>query len=148
MIIRHIFNEGCEMSARNAMIAKIKIAQKELAIPDDAYRALLERVTGLRSCGQMDVEQLEKVLSELVAKGFVPKNSKKEGRPNSRQSADAMMRKIEALILDNGWSWNYAHGTAKRMFGVDRVQWLNDANMHKLLAALQIAANRKNKKGG
>ncbi len=48
-----------------------------------------------------------------------------------------MMRKIEALLLDNGWTWNYAHGTAKKMFKVDRVEWLSDGNMHKLVAALQ-----------
>ncbi|HHF7476546.1 TPA: phage protein GemA/Gp16 family protein [Neisseria meningitidis] len=49
------------------------------------------------------------------------------------------------LGLDDGWTWNYAHGTAKKMFKVDRVEWLSDGNMHKLVAALQIAANRRKK---
>nr|DAX93830.1 MAG TPA: Protein of unknown function (DUF1018) [Caudoviricetes sp.] len=31
------------------------------------------------------------------------------------------------------------------MFKVDRVEWLSDGNMHKLVAALQIASNRKKK---
>ena len=37
----------------------------------------------------------------------------------------------------------YAHGMAKRMFGVDQVHWLSDDKLHKLVAALQIYANRR-----
>ena len=33
----------------------------------------------------------------------------------------------------------------KKMFKVDRVEWLSDGNMHKLVAALQISANRRKK---
>lgn len=46
---------------RRALIAKIKIAQKELGLDDDTYRAVLERVTGKRSCADMDVSELEYV---------------------------------------------------------------------------------------
>ena len=101
------------------------------------------RVGGADSCAKLDDSALDKVLAEMRGKGFAAKSA--GNRPPRRASADAMMRKIEALILDNGWSWNYAHGTAKRMFGIDRVQWLSDQNMHKLVSALQIAANRKKK---
>lgn len=129
---------------RRPLIAKIKIAQKQLGMADDAYRALLLRVGGADSCTKLGVAQLEAVLAEMQRMGFKP--TKSAGcRPNRRSSADAMMRKVEALLLDNGWSWNYAHGTAKRMFGVDRVEWLSDDHMHKLVAALQIAANRRKK---
>ncbi|WP_066076196.1 gp16 family protein [Bergeriella denitrificans] len=111
---------------------------------DDVYRAVLRRVTGKDSCAKMDVAELEKVCAEMAHLGFAAKSKPDIGRrPQRRSAADPMMRKIEALILDNGWSWNYAHGTAKRMFGVDRVEWLCGAHMHKLVAALQIAANRK-----
>ena len=84
------------------------------------------------------------MVEDLRQHGFAPKKTAGR-RPNRRSSADPMMRKIEALLLDNGWSWNYAHGTAKKMFKVDRVEWLSDGNMHKLVAALQIAANRRKK---
>ncbi|ELK67425.1 TPA: phage protein GemA/Gp16 family protein, partial [Neisseria meningitidis] len=40
---------------RRALIAKIKIAQKELGLDDGTYRAVLERVTDKRSCADMDV---------------------------------------------------------------------------------------------
>ena len=129
---------------RRSLIAKIKIAQKELGLDDATYRAVLLRVTGKSSCTECSIPELERVAEDMRQHGFKPKNSAGR-RPNRRDSADQMMRKIEALLLDNGWSWNYAHGTAKRMFGVDRVEWLSDGNMHKLVAALQIAANRRKK---
>lgn len=129
---------------RRSLIAKIKIAQKELKLDNETYRAVLLRVTGKLSCTDMGVAELEAVLTDMQAHGFKPK-PKAGIRPKRRKSADGMLRKVEALILDNGWSWNYAHCTAKRMFGVDRVQWLSDENLWKLVAALQIAANRKAK---
>ncbi len=130
---------------RRALIAKIKIAQKELGLDDATYRAVLERVTGKRSCTECSIPELERVVEDLRQHGFAPKKTAGQ-RPNRRESADPMMRKIEALLLDNGWSWNYAHGTAKKMFKVDRVEWLSDGNMHKLVAALQISANRKKRR--
>ncbi|MFC5920875.1 gp16 family protein [Neisseria weixii] len=130
---------------RRSLIAKIKIAQKELGLDDPTYRAVLVRVTGKTSCTECSIPELERVAEDMRRHGFKPKNGAGR-RPNRRDSADPMMRKIEALLLDNGWPWNYAHGTAKKMFKVDRVEWLSDGNMHKLVAALQIVANRKAKK--
>ncbi|MCP1659318.1 gp16 family protein [Neisseria perflava] len=133
-------------ASRRALIAKIKIAQKELAMDDDTYRAVLLRVTGKDSCAKMGEGELEAVCAQMVRLGFrvKPKRKADVGQsPQRRASADPMMRKVEALLLDSGWHWNYAHGTARRMFGVDRVEWLSDGHMHKLVAALQIAANRK-----
>ena len=130
---------------RKAMIAKIKIAQKELDMADDAYRAMLVRVTGKDSCAKMTAAELEQVLAQMRRMGFVPARNSRGMRPHRRDSADAMMRKIEALLSEGGLHWNYAHAMARRMFGVDQVQWLSDGHMHKLVAALQIAANRKKK---
>ena len=83
---------------RRALIAKIKIAQKQLDLDDDTYRAMLMRVAGANSCTKMDMRQLEAVLAELVAKGFAP--TKKHTPPKRRNSADAMMGKIGALLAD------------------------------------------------
>lgn len=130
---------------RKKLIAKIKIAQKQMGMSDDAYRDMLVRLTGKNSCALMDIDELERVVAEMKTKGFTPTNKNYGQRPNRRQSADPMMRKIEALLADGGLHWNYAHAMAKRMFKVDRVEWLSDGNMHKLVAALQIAANRKKK---
>ncbi|WP_066568085.1 gp16 family protein [Snodgrassella sp. CFCC 13594] len=128
---------------RRGLIAKIKIGQTQLGLDDATYRALLERVTGHRSCTEMDVGQLESVLAAMRSQGFTPTSPTKHKRPSARTSADPMLRKVGALLADNKLPWNYAHGMARKMFRVDRVQWLNDEHMHKLIAALQIYANRR-----
>lgn len=65
---------------RRALIAKIKIAQKELGLDDGTYRAVLERVTGKRSCTECSIPELERVVEDLRQHGFAPK---KNGRPTA-----------------------------------------------------------------
>ena len=129
---------------RRKLIAKIKIGQQQLGLDDDTYRALLMRVAGANSCTKLDMRGLEAVLAELEKQGFAPK-AKGGKRPNRRASADAMLKKVGALLAELGYHWNYAHSMARGMFKVDRVEWLTDEHLHKLVAALQMHANRKKK---
>lgn len=139
------------MASRSGLLAKIKIAQKELGMADEAYRAMLRRLTGKNSCADMDISELERVAAEMVRFGFKPKASARSrfGKPHLRRTdAAPLLGKIEALLADGGYHWNYAHAMARGMFGRDKVEYLDNAQLHKLAAALQIAANRKKKKGG
>ena len=135
------------MKSRNGLIAKIKIAQKELGMAEEAYRAMLLRITGKNSCAVMDIGELERVDAEMRRFGFKPSTStarEKHGRPHLRRTtAAAMMDKVEALLADGGYHWNYAHAMARRMFGREKVEYLDNDQLHKLVAALQIAANRR-----
>lgn len=135
------------MKSRNGLIAKIKIAQKELGMAEEAYRAMLLRITGKNSCAVMDIGELERVVDEMRRFGFKPSTStarEKHGRPHLRRTtAAAMMDKVEALLADGGYHWNYAHAMARRMFGREKVEYLDNDQLHKLVAALQIAANRR-----
>lgn len=65
---------------RRALIAKIKIAQKELGLDDGTYRAVLERVTGKRSCTECSIPELERVVEDLRQHGFAPKKRQADGR--------------------------------------------------------------------
>ena len=129
---------------KRPLIVKIKIAQKELGLEDDVYRALLMRVTGKDSCTKLSYIELGKVLAELQRQGWQNKRDFGQ-RPNRRQSADAMLNKIEALLAEMQLHWNYAHALAKGMYHCDRVEWLSDEKLHGVVAALQIHANRKKK---
>ena len=133
------------MKSRNGLIAKIKIAQKELGMAEEAYRAMLLRITGKNSCAVMDIGELERVADEMRRFCFRPSTAReKHGRPHLRRTtAAAMMDKVEALLADGGYHWNYAHAMARRMFGREKVEYLDNDQLHKLVAALQIAANRR-----
>lgn len=132
---------------RKSMIAKIKIGQSQLGMDDWGYRQLLARVTGRQSCTECTIHQLEAILEELKRLGFQPRTPKKYMPPNHSQAKELLISKVWALLADNKWPWEYAHGLASKMFKVDRVEWLSEHHLYKLIAALQIHADRLKKRG-
>lgn len=72
--------------SRQANLAKIHIAKKQLNISDDAYRALLWDVAGVDSASKLDFHQQHAVLSRLIQLGFKAKRPKKQGA-TARKSA-------------------------------------------------------------
>lgn len=131
---------------RKTLIKKIHIAKKQLGYDDATYRDVLERVTGKTSCKEMDLKELKKVIMELKRLGFIPiptattQNTTPTWgkKPDGADEKKALIGKIEAMLADMNLHWNYAHGMAKRMFGVDKVQWLNQSNLYKLTQALAV----------
>lgn len=129
--------ERAERQGRKKMIAKIKIGQKELAMAEQDYRAMLLRVTGKSSCALLSVAELERVLRELGRLGFAPAGALGR-RPLHLTRNGPMMRKLAALLKVSGKSWAYADGMARRMFAKDKVSLLRSDELHKLIAALNI----------
>lgn len=126
---------------RKGMLAKIHIAKVQLSLDDDVYRDLLEMITGLRSCAKMNKQQLENVLTVLKQKGFQSKSN--VGRmPLHLVEHRSMFNKLAVLLKQVGKTWTYADGMAKNMFEVERVSLLNGEQLHSVVAALQIYANR------
>lgn len=134
---------------RRQQLARIHMARKQLGLDEDTYRALLLRVGGNESSGAMTTAQRNAVIAEFVRLGFKDQDRKarREAFPGRPKGVDAkpMLRKVEALLADSKRPWSYAHATAKQMFKVNRVEWLPDDQLHKLVAALQADANRRGK---
>lgn len=128
---------------RRAMIAKIKIAQKELGMDDDTYRAVLMRATGKNSCTQMSDGQLEAMLREMQRLGFAPRPAAYVRPPLHFADHGPLVRKIGALLAQTGKTWAYANGIARKMFGVETVQRCDAEQMRKVLAALNYQARRE-----
>lgn len=127
---------------RKKMIAKIHIAKKQLGLEDDVYRDLLENITGLRSCSKMNYGQFEMVLNALKRKGFQDNFNGVGRMPLHLTKHRPMMNKIAILLKQTGKTWSYADGMAKKMFQKDQLHLLNTNEIHSLLKALQIYANR------
>lgn len=122
---------------RKGLIQKAKIAQKQLNIPDDAYRDMLEDLFGVRSCTNLNVKQLADLLNHYVSLGWAgpsrtrgrPKNSQGRTRyiavpdsdPHARQK-----RKILAMWKALGWSLDGLKKRLKTQFGVEDILWLHD----------------------
>ncbi|MCE8027523.1 regulatory protein GemA [Halomonas daqingensis] len=126
-------------------LAQIHIARQELGLTDEDYRAILARTAGVSSAKQLTNRNVGYVIAEFKRLGWEPKPAKKAGRkaPNPPRSRQRVMDKIEAMLADAGRPWAYADGMAQRMFQVERVDWLDDDQLHRLMQALIIDAKRQ-----
>lgn len=83
---------------RSKEIAKIKIGAKALALTDDSYRDLLERLTGHRSAAELNFGQRMAVIDHLKGLGAYRRRSAR--RAGERPLAEgAQASKIRALWL-------------------------------------------------
>lgn len=121
---------------RKGLIAKIKVAQKELALDDDNYRAILQRVVGQNSCKSCNLLQLQKIMAEMERLGFKPTKKSIGRKPLHVTDVAELMNKIAVLLKETDKTWEYANGIAKRMFQKDNVNQLNEQQLRKVLIAL------------
>lgn len=86
---------------RRAMLAKIHVAKKQLALTDDSYRDLLRRITGAESAAGLDDAQLDQVLGEFKRLGFkAPKGARpRSGKPQVRMIY-AVWKDMRPLLRD------------------------------------------------
>jgi phage gp16-like protein len=132
---------------RRLQLGRIHQAKKHLGMDDDSYRALLLRVGGHASSADMTSAERNAVLHEFARLGFkaddqATRKRQFAGRPKNVRGVP-MLRKVEALLADAKRPWSYVHAMAKKMFHVNRVEWCNADQLHKLVAALQADANRR-----
>jgi phage gp16-like protein len=132
------------VSTRNLQLSKIHIAKKDLGLDDETYRALLARVAGVRSAKDLNPRQIGAVLAEFSRLGWESAPAKKHGRKAPAAAPDRvkLVGKIEAFLAEAKRSWAYADGMAMRMFQVERVEWLDPAQLQKMVAALTYDARR------
>jgi phage gp16-like protein len=138
--------------SRNANLAKIHIAKKQLGMDDDTYRAMLKTHGAVSSSKDLTLIGAAKVLAHLERCGFKAKPAKAAQRSLPSVGADRapLMSKVEALLADAGRPWAYADGVAKRLFGnttkVERIEFCDVAHLSKVVAALSFDAKRRAKK--
>jgi phage gp16-like protein len=139
-----------------AALVKVQIARKELQLPDDDYRSILERLTGHRSAADCSDAELGRVLDEFKAKGWTAKvvaGGRKAGKPETRKARPAAdhpaAKKARALWLSL-WNLGEIHDPseaaleafARRQLKVERLQWADQALTYKLIEALKAMAER------
>ncbi len=76
----------------------------------------------------------------------VKPDARPSGKALSQPGKSKMMSKIEAFILEAGRPWEYVHSMAKRMYGVDRIEWCTPDQLHAIIAALAYDAKRHNRR--
>lgn len=135
--------------SRRSLLAKVHIAAKDLGLEDDAYRDMLEGLTGQRSAAKLTDRQLAFVVGSLRRKGWAgeaPSSSTKQHgtkpKPRATSSCGPLLKKIEALLADAGLPWVYAERLAKRMYQVERLEWATLEHLRGIVSALNSQARR------
>ena len=130
---------------RNPSLAKIHIAKKQLGLDEETYRAMLLQHGGVNSAKDLTPLGAARVLQHLEKSGFKPKASPGK-RPNPAAGRAALVSKIEAQLTAAGRPWSYADAMAQHMFKVVKVDWLDEEQLGKMVAALAIDAKRRKAK--
>jgi len=121
--------------ARRAMIAKLHIARKELALAEESYRAILLRVAGKSSASECTDEQLDAVLAEFKRLGWKPKTKRpRSGVPHVRKIY-ALWAEMRPLLTDGGDA--ALRSFVKRQTGMDSPEWLDAPQANKVIEGLK-----------
>ncbi len=130
---------------RRAMLAKVQIARKELAMDEDDYRQIVFDKTGRTSLKLASEVDLHAVLEVMKSKGFHPTG--KGGRVAAAQSP--MARKARALWISlyqlgvvHNPSEQALEAFAKRQIGCDKLVWAKQSDGYLLIEALKNMAIR------
>ncbi len=133
---------------RNGLLAKIHIAWKDLGIPEDAYRDLLEGKFGVRSAGKLTIPQLSELLNHFIGCGWKSpvREPKRSGHRRDSKGKTLFIeipagtrftkqkRYALALAKELGWSLDGLNKRIKRQFGVDHILWIDEqAQMQTLI---------------
>ncbi len=132
------------MTDKRPLLAKIHIAKKELALADEDYRAILMRLFGKDSAGELRYDQLNELVAHFKTLGWKPKIKKdKNHRPASSKPA---VRKVYALwnllykaekveaSKPDGFIANFTRRQGKE---VATAEWCDNHQLYSIIEALK-----------
>lgn len=135
---------------RSTLIKLVHAGARNLFPDEDARRDWQEDRTGHRSCSKMSDADLQNLVDELRRKKALKPSL---ATPKASKGRQGLISKIGALLADKAKRqgstvpWSYADAIAKKVCGVDKVQWCNQEQLRKVVAALSKDQKRMKKKG-
>lgn len=145
-----------QRSDRQALTAKIHIGAKELGLDEDTRRAVLKKITGHLSSKDCTDAQLIMVLAHYRSLGWSPAGAakpapaaRKAPRSDRNPAKHPVAKKARALWISlhqlgavRDPSERALEAFGKRQLGVDRLQWADQSQGHRLIEALKAMAER------
>ncbi len=121
-------------------ISKIWAAAKERGIDRADVYDLVLQVSGQDSIKGMTQDQANKIIDRIVGTCSRPEYQKQ-----GRITTDQMRKKIYMLTVELGWDKNpkRLEGFCKRLFKVEKVEWLDERQCYQLIETLKDMVKRK-----
>lgn len=130
-------------NTRTRQLARIHVLAKELGLDRAAYEAVLWTVAGVQSAAELDDHGRRSVIQHLVSRlGHHGHQRRVAGRQPSSTPQRPLLRKIAAQLKAADRPWEYALALARRLAGKDRLEFCTDAELGKIVAALDYDARR------
>lgn len=125
---------------RNALLAKVHIAKKDLGLLDDDYRDILSREFGVSSASKLNDRELGSLVDYFQSKGWRRQAPSAKRQAKGRTQTQALKEKAERVLaeaVDDG-RVRYPRGLVRKVCGVDDVRFCKDAGrLKRLLAVLE-----------
>jgi len=124
----------------------IHVAKKRLDMDDESYRALLQRVSGVRSSKQLDAIDFDNVMREFDRLGFKSDFSKanfgvRPGMATAKQIA--YIRQLWSDFTDETGTDLGLGKWLQRQFGVSAIRFLDSETARKAIGGLSNMVQRR-----
>jgi len=131
-------------SSRNRELARIHIARAQLAMDEDVYRSTVRAISNQRtdSAKDLDYAEREKLLEHFRRLGWTDVRTGVR-RKVTTWHKQKLMDKVAAMLASSMLPWAYADAMARRMFKVERTDWLDHDQLRRLVAALEYQKKRR-----
>ncbi len=118
---------------------------KEVGIDKENLYCMIERISNKDSMRKLTKLQANRLINELIAIKDKERKVKRRTDEAGRDDTVAMRRKIYALCEKLGWNDNNNRidGFCKRMFDVEKIQWLDKRQCYMLIEALKDMVKRQ-----
>jgi len=133
------------MSITPGQIALIHVAKKQLALEEEAYRAILKRTAGVESSRFLTLKGFEDLMAEFTRLGFAKTDNKDTPKGAGTGSDDNRPTKAQWRLLGDlsrkvgfeGFDDQRFIHWQKARSGVDHPRFLDMQGLNKLIAALK-----------
>lgn len=132
--------KDADAGKRRKLLAIVHIAKKELCLKPAEYEMILNGFK-VASSGDMTLAQLDNLIKYMKHLGW--KQRKKSGArsQNSEEQLKKLRERVAAMAAEMTLAENRLAGLTKKICGVDRLEWANDAG--KLRRLLKIMGKIK-----
>ena len=125
---------------------------KDVGVDKDNLYCMIERISKKDSRRKMTKLQANKLIRELIVlkdnnKKVKNRSSKRRTDTGGNKNTQLQRKKIYSLTAILGWNDNNnrINGFVKRMFKVDRIEWLSEDDCSKLIEILKKMIIRQGK---
>jgi phage gp16-like protein len=127
--------------SRRALLAQVHMARKALALHEDSYRAILARIAGRESAGEIPDAGLVAVVAEFRRLGWKDRPFRPGSKKPHVRKVWAVWGSMKKLLRDP--SADGLRGYVKRMTGLDDPEWMDGDQANRVVEGLKAWKRRE-----